>query len=302
MKRNSMARFPIATLVAGLAIALIPAALRAAPATYPTADAAATAFVDAVQKSDEAALAKVLGAGWKSVIPTGDIDRDDVDAFLAAYAASHRIVETDGRSELEVGHAGWTLPIPIVKAAGGYAFDLKAGHDEVIARQIGRNELDTEQALLAYYDAQREYAITDHDGDDVLQYAEKFISTPGRQDGLYWDASDGSPESPLGPLFAAKPKDDPDGYQGYRYKILTAQGPSAPGGAYEYVVGGRMRNGFAAIAYPARYGETGIMTFMISHDGVVFEKDLGRNGAAAAQSMTKFDPDSSWKEDEDLDP
>jgi len=302
MKRNSMARFPIATLVAGLAIALIPAALRAAPATYPTADAAATAFVDAVQKSDEAALAKVLGAGWKSVIPTGDIDRDDVDAFLAAYAASHRIVEKDGRSELEVGHAGWTLPIPIVKAAGGYAFDLKAGHDEVIARQIGRNELDTEQALLAYYDAQREYAITDHDGDDVLQYAEKFISTPGRQDGLYWDASDGSPESPLGPLFAAKPKDDPDGYQGYRYKILTAQGPSAPGGAYEYVVGGRMRNGFAAIAYPARYGETGIMTFMISHDGVVFEKDLGRNGAAAAQSMTKFDPDSSWKEDEDLDP
>jgi len=302
MKRNSMARFPIATLVAGLAIALIPAALRAAPATYPTADAAATAFVDAVQKSDEAALAKVLGAGWKSVIPTGDIDRDDVDAFLAAYAASHRIVEKDGRSELEVGHAGWTLPIPIVKAAGGYAFDLKAGHDEVIARQIGRNELDTEQALLAYYDAQREYAIADHDGDGVLQYAEKFISTPGRQDGLYWDASDGSPESPLGPLFAAKPKDDPDGYQGYRYKILTAQGPSAPGGAYEYVVGGRMRNGFAAIAYPARYGETGIMTFMISHDGAVFEKDLGRNGAAAAQSTTKFDPDSSWKEDEDLDP
>ena len=302
MKRNSMARFPIATLVAGLAIALIPAALRAAPATYPTADAAATAFVDAVQKSDEAALAKVLGAGWKSVIPTGDIDRDDVDAFLAAYAASHRIVEKDGRSELEVGHAGWTLPIPIVKAAGGYTFDLKAGHDEVIARQIGRNELDTEQALLAYYDAQREYAIADHDGDGVLQYAEKFISTPGKQDGLYWDASDGSPESPLGPLFAAKPKDDPDGYQGYRYKILTAQGPSAPGGAYEYVVGGRMRNGFAAIAYPARYGETGVMTFMISHEGVVFEKDLGRNGAAAAQAMTTFDPDSSWKEDEDLDP
>ena len=302
MKRNSMARFPVATLVAGRAIALFPVALLAAPATYPTADAAATAFVDAMQKNDEAALAKVLGAGWKSVIPTGDIDRDDVDAFLAAYAASHRIVEQDGKSELEVGHAGWTLPIPIVKAAGGYTFDLKAGHDEVIARQIGRNELDTEQALLAYYDAQREYAIADHDGDGVLQYAEKFISTPGRQDGLYWDASDGSPESPLGPLFAAKPKDDPDGYQGYRYKILTAQGPSAPGGAYEYVVGGRMRNGFAAIAYPARYGETGVMTFMISHDGVVFEKDLGRNGAAAAQAMTTFDPDSSWKEDEDLDP
>jgi hypothetical protein len=296
-----MARFPVAALVAALALTLAPVALRAAPATYPTADEAATALVDAVQKSDQAALAKVLGANWKSVIPTGDIDRDDVDAFLAAYRESHRIVEKDGKSELEVGQAGWTLPIPIVKAAGGYTFDLKAGHDEIIARQIGRNELDTQQALLAYYDAQREYAITDHDGDGVLQYAQKFISTPGKQDGHYWDASDGSLESPLGPLFAAKPKEDPDGYQGYRYRILTAQGPSAPGGAYDYIVGGRMRNGFAAIAYPARYGETGITSFMVSHDGVIFEKDLGRNGAAVAQAMTKFDPDSSWKEDDDPD-
>jgi hypothetical protein len=254
-----------------------------------------------MQKNDQPALAKVLGANWKSVIPTGDVDRDDVDAFLASFREGHRIVEKDGKSVLEVGKAGWTLPIPIVKAAGGYTFDLKAGHDEMIARQIGRNELDTQQALLAYYDAQREYAIADHDGDDVLQYAEKFISTPGRQDGLYWDASDGSPESPLGPLFAAKPKDDPDGYQGYRYKILTAQGPSAPGGAYDYIVGGRMRNGFAAIAWPARYGETGIMSFMISHDGIVFEKDLGRNSAEIAKTMTKFDPDESWHEDQDLD-
>ena len=301
MKRNSIARLPVASLVAGLALALFPVALFAAPAVYPTADAAASALFDAMQKDDQVALAKVLGADWKSVIPTGDVDRDDVDAFIASYQAAHKINEKDGKSELEVGHAGWTLPIPIVKTAGGYTFDLKAGHDEMIARQIGRNELDTQQALLAYYDAQREYAIADHNGDGVLQYAEKFISTPGKQDGLYWDASDGSPESPLGPLFAAKPKDDPDGYQGYRYKILTAQGPSAPGGAYDYIIGGRMRSGFAAVAYPARYGETGIMSFMVSHDGILFEKDLGRNGAAVVKAMTKFDPDDSWHEDDDPD-
>jgi hypothetical protein len=292
--------FPV-SLAAGIAFALLPAASWAAPSVYPSADAAASALVDAVQKDDQPALATVLGPGWKSVIPVGDIDREDVDAFLAAYKADHKIVEKDGVSQLEVGHAGWTLPIPIVKTAAGYTFDLKAGHDEIIARQVGRNELDTQQALLAYYDAQREYAGNDHNGDKVLEYAQKFLSTPGKQDGLYWDAKDGGSESPLGPLFAAHTqKAGAEGYQGYHYRILTAQGPSAPGGAYDYVVGGRMRNGFAAIAYPVRYGETGIMSFMISHDGIVFEKDLGKNGAKTAEAMKTFDPDESWKEDDDL--
>jgi hypothetical protein len=291
--------FPV-SLAAGIALALLPAAAWAAPSVYPTADAAATALVDAVQSNDKPAIAKVLGPDWKSFIPTDDIDRDDVDAFLAAYKANHKITEKDGVSRLEVGNAGWTLPIPIVKTASGYTFDLKAGHDELIARQIGRNELDTQQALLAYYDAQREYAVTDHDGDKVLEYAQKFLSTPGKQDGLYWESKDGGPESPLGPLFAAHThKAGEEGYQGYHYRILTAQGPSAPGGAYDYVVGGRMRNGFAAIAYPVRYGETGIMSFMISHDGIIFEKDLGKNGAKVAEAMKTFDPDDSWKDDDD---
>ena len=299
--KTKLAMFPV-SLAAAIALTLLPAAtLCAAPSVYPSADAAATALVEAVQNDDKPALAKVLGNDWKTFIPTDGIDREDVDAFLAAYKANHKITEKDGASRLEVGNAGWTLPIPIVKSGTGYTFDLKAGHDEIIARQIGRNELDTQQALLAYYDAQREYATTDHDGDKILEYAQKFQSTPGKQDGLYWESKEGEPESPLGPLFAAhSQKAGAEGYQGYHYRILTAQGPSAPGGAYDYVVGGRMRNGFAAIAYPVRYGETGVMSFMISHDGIEFEKDLGKNGAAIAQAMKTFDPDDSWKEDDDL--
>jgi hypothetical protein len=298
--KMKIALFPV-SLAASIAIALLPATVLASPSVYPSADAAATALVDAVQSSDKAALAKVLGPDWKTFIPADDVDREDVDAFLAAYKAKHKIAESNGVSRLEVGNVGWTLPIPIVKSGTGYTFDLKAGHDEMIARQIGLNELDTQQALLAYYDAQREYAEIDHNGDKVLEYAQKFRSTPGKTDGLYWDSKEGEPESPLGPLFAAHTqKAGAEGYQGYHYRILTAQGPSAPGGPYDYVVGGRMRNGFAAIAYPVRYGETGIMSFMISHDGIVFEKDLGKNGATVAQAMKTFDPDDSWKEDDEL--
>jgi hypothetical protein len=170
-------------------------------------------------------------------------------------------------------------------------------------RQIGRNELDAQQAVLAYYDAQRDYATEDRNGDGVLEYAQKFISTPGKHDGLYWEVKDGEAGSPLGPLFAdaAPPSGRGEGYHGYHYRILTAQGPSAPGGAYNYIVGGRMRGGFAAIAWPARYGETGVMTFMVSHDGIVFEKDLGKNTKAAATAMKMFDPDDSWHQDDDLD-
>ena len=301
--KTKLAMFPV-SVAAAIALTLLPAAtLRAAPSVYPSADAAATALVEAVQNDDKPALAKVLGNDWKTFIPTDGIDREDVDAFLAAYKANHKITEKDGASRLEVGNAGWTLPIPIVKSGTGYTFDLKAGHDEIIARQIGRNELDTQQALLAYYDAQREYAAIDRDGDKILEYAQKFQSTPGKQDGLYWDSKEGEPESPLGPLFAAHTqKAGAEGYQGYHYRILTAQGPSAPGGAYDYVVGGRMRNGFAAVAYPVRYGETGVMSFMISHDGIEFEKDLGKNGGGVAQSMKTFDPDSSWRVDDDLGP
>jgi hypothetical protein len=293
--------FRLGVLAACMSIAL-PAALHAQAATYPTADAAATALVDAVDKHDDAAMKKVLGPDWKTYIPTGDIDREDVDAFLANYHQSHKIVETDGASRLAIGKSEWTLPIPIVKNASGWMFDVKAARDEIRMRQIGRNELESQQSVLAFYDAEREYATHDHNDDGIHEYAQKFISTPGKRDGLYWEAKEGEPESPLGPRFAdvAAPKGHDDGYHGYHYHILTSQGPSAPGGAYNYIVGGRMRNGFAAIAWPVRYGETGVMSFMISHDGVVFEKNLGKDGGKIAAAMKSFDPDDSWHEDDDL--
>lgn len=299
MNRNQSGR-RLAALAACVGIAFS-AVVLAAPAKYPTAEEAATALVTAVQKNEPGAIEKVLGVEWKTFIPTETIDPEDVDAFLASYKEGHKMVGDATTQHLEVGKAGWTLPMPIVKGAGGWAFDLKASRAEMLTRTVGRNELDTQQAILAFYDAEREYAEQDHNGDGVLEYAQKFFSTPGKTDGLYWEAKDGAPESPLGPSFVdnAAPKGGGGGYHGYHYRILTAQGPSAPGGAYNYVVGGRMRNGFAAIAWPSRYGETGVMSFMVSHDGVMFEKDLGKNGGVVAGAMKTFDPDSSWTEDDD---
>ncbi|HET6552233.1 MAG TPA: DUF2950 domain-containing protein [Dyella sp.] len=275
---------------------MISAAVLAQEASYPTADAATTAFVKALRDSDKAALAKVLGANWKDYIPTDDIDRDDVDLFLKRYDESHRIETADGAAHLNVGSENWVLPLPLVQGAGGWHFDLKKGAEEIRVRRIGANELSAQQAMLAYYDAQREYATEDHDGDHVLQYAQKLRSSPGKQDGLYWPVSGDEPLSPLGEQFVGEKVGSGPDFHGYRYRILTSQGPSAPGGAYNYVVGGRMTSGFALIAWPSQYGETGVMSFMVSHDGEVFEKDLGKNGAATAQSMKSFDPDSSWEE------
>lgn len=292
----------LGSLAAGAALAFSLTAL-AAPSVYPSADAAATALIDAVQANDKAALAKVLGPDWKTYIPTDDIDREDVDAFLDSYKESHKIVEDGTTAHLQVGHSGFTLPIPLVKQGNGWTFDLVAGGKEMIVRQIGRNELDTQQGILAYYDAQREYAEVDRNGDGLREYAQKFASTPGKHDGLYWETKEGEDPSPLGPLFSGgnMPKKNGEGFHGYHYRILTAQGPSAPGGAYNYIVGNRMRNGFAAIAWPVKYGETGVMSFMVSHDGEVFEKDLGKNTAQIATAMKTFDPDDSWHQDEDLD-
>jgi hypothetical protein len=300
MNRILMGRYSIAFgFCAGLAFA---GTLQAEPTMYPSADAAATALVNAVEANDDAALVKILGADWRTYIPTDNIDQSDVDAFLSAYKERHKIVEDGGKSRLEVGKAGWTLPIPIVHKGSGWTFDLVAGREEMRLRRIGRNELDAQQSVLAYYDAQREYAMEDRNSDGIHEYAQKFVSTPGKHDGLYWESKDGDSDSPLGPLFVegAAPKGKGDGYHGYHYRILTAQGASAPGGAYNYIVGGRMRNGFAAIAWPVSYGQTGVMSFMISHDGIVFEKDLGKNTAAAAAAMKIFDPDDSWHEDDDL--
>jgi hypothetical protein len=277
-----------------LACALV-SPLAWAQKAYPSAESAADAFTDALRKSDRQALSTVLGSNYQQFVSADGFDRADFDAYLAAWDKQHKVYsERDSKAVVIVGDGGWTLPIPLAKHQTGWQFDIAGGVDEMRTRRIGRNELATIQAILAYYDAQREYSAVDHNHDGIHEYARKFVSTKGKQDGLYWDNSADAGESPLGPLLA-KQKPKGPGYYGYRYKILTAQGADAPGGGYDYIIGKRMRSGFAAIAWPVRYGDTGVMSFMVSHAGVVYEKDLGPGSAAIAQAMTRFNPDSTWK-------
>lgn len=280
-------------LVLCVGITVPPLLLAQQPAGYATAAEAAAALVDALKNNDKAALDKVMGSDWREYIPVDDVDREDVDAFLAKYDEKHVISVEGGTSHLVVGQ-GWTLPIPLVQRPSGWAFDPVQGREEIRVRQIGNNELATLHAMFAYCDAQNDYASEDRNGDGVLEYAQKLISTAGQHDGLYWTTSEGETMSPLGPAFAGKEFEN--GYYGYRYRILTAQGPSAPGAEYDYVTGGHMRNGFAVVAWPDQYGATGVMTFMVSHDRVAFQKDLGADTTKNVQSIERFDPDSSWQE------
>jgi hypothetical protein len=287
------------TIAAALLVASAPAAL-AQQKTFPSPEAAMNAFGDAVATSDEDALKALLGADFRTLIPPAGAEVQY--RFLAAWAKSHAIKpDGDAKAFLAVGDDGWTMAIPIVKTAQGWRFDTKAGADEIRVRRIGRNENAVMQVMLAIYDAQKEYARVDRNRDGVLQYAAKFASSPGKQDGLYWPTKAGESESPLGPVFAAARAAGGGanvGYYGYRYKLLTGQGKNAPGGAYDYIAHGRMIGGFAAVAWPVKYGDTGVMTFIVSHDGVVYEKDLGPDTAARASAMTRFDPDSSWQKAE----
>jgi hypothetical protein len=287
--------------IAGMLRALLLAGALASPVVaqaqqaFASAEAAADAFTDALRKVDRAALTKVLGANYKQLVKTDGVERADVEAYLAAWDKQHKINTEGDTALIGVGDQGWTLPIPIVKRKAGWQFDVAAGADEMRTRRIGRNELTTIKAILAYYDAQREYSAVDHNGDGIHEYARRMVSTKGRKDGLYWESPLGLDESPLGPLLAKQPPKGGTGYYGYRYKILTGQGKDAPGGAYDYVIGKRLRSGFAAVAWPVRYGDTGVMTFMVSHAGIVYEKDLGPDSAAVAGAMTRFNPDAGWK-------
>ncbi|GAB1595637.1 DUF2950 domain-containing protein [Lysobacter claricitrinus] len=292
------------TLMCSLALALVAASALPLPAdaqsTFQTPDAAAEALVKALgtQRADASALAALLGSNWRDYIPLEGVDRADVDAFLAKYRERHAIeAGADGKSMLSVGTDAWTFPIPLAKGANGWAFDPKAGADVIRVRRIGRNELAAEESLRAYDDAQMDYAEVDRDGDGVLEYAQKFISTDGLHDGLFWSQDDTGEISPLGPLFGDATLGND--WHGYHFRILDAQGPSAPRGAHSYKIGDNMTRGFAAIAWPAKYDDTGVMSFMISKDGKVFEKDLGPDSDKLARAMTQFDPDSSWSEAKD---
>ena len=294
MQTKNSKRMTASVRLAGLAgatalcLAWTPAAWAQQP--FATPEAAMNAFGDALARSDSEAMKTVLGADYPKFIPPVG---DDVRLrFLAAWAKSHEVkTQGDGKAVLAVGTDGWTLPIPIVKKAQGWQFDTRAGAEQMRIRRIGRNELAVMQIMLAIYDAQKEYAMLDRDGNGLREYAAKFASSPGRRDGLYWPVKTGEAESPLGPVFAAA---QAAGYYGYRFRLLNAQGGNAPGGAYDYTVRGRKIGGFAAVAWPLKYGDTGVKTFMVSHDGVVYEKDLGPDTAARAGAITRFDPDSTW--------
>jgi hypothetical protein len=260
---------------------------------FPTPEAAADALIDGIARHDPDAVNTVLGADYKRYIPMDDTSAEDRTNFLAAWARNHKVVTAGDKAMVEVGTHGWTMPIPLVKTGAGWSFDTRAASEEMRIRRIGRNELAAMQVMLAYVDAQREYAARDWDGDGVKSYAMKGLSSRGRRDGLYWASLPGEPESPLGPAFADARPGQP--YHGYAFRILTAQGPNASGGAKSFVRNGRMTEGFALIAWPAKYDYTGVMTFIVNQDGVVYEKDLGPNTAAVAAAIKTFNPDSTWQ-------
>lgn len=275
-------------------LAVMPVLSQAQQTKFPSADAAAAAFVEAIATSDGDAVRAILGADYRKVMPLDDMTQDDKLDFLSAWAESHRVVpQGDNRAVLEVGKTNWTLPIPMAKGTGGWVFDTRAGADELLTRRIGRNELAAMEAVLAYFDAQKDYARRERQPGQGLVYAQKFFSTPGKKDGLYWDSAAGEEPSPLGPAYSTATS--PGGaYHGYYFRILTGQGKNANGGAYDYRIKGRMSAGFALIAWPEQFGKTGIMSFMVNHDGVVFQKNLGPNTDAVARAIQRFDHDATW--------
>jgi len=265
---------------------------------FATAEQAATALTEAIRKDDDKEVQAILGTGWRDLIPGNAEHEDDLrKRYLEAWDQNHKFVpEGDSKVFVEAGTTGWVSPLPVVKDADGWYFDVEAGRKEIIAREIGRDEYTVIQTLLAIVDAQRDYVSMDPLKTGAPAYARRLLSAPGKKDGLYWEAKPGEPESPLGELVAkAQPGDAPgEGYFGYRFRMLYAQGPAAPGGAYSYLVNNLMIGGFAVIAWPVTYGETGVMTFMVSQSGDVYEKDLGPDTPTAAANITVFNPDDGW--------
>ncbi|HTS84306.1 MAG TPA: DUF2950 domain-containing protein [Usitatibacter sp.] len=283
----------------------------AAQSTFASPEDAAKALADAIRAHDGHALLAVVGPSSRSWLFSGDkvSDENDWKAFLAAYDEKNSIAKTgDAKATLNVGKDDWPFPAPIVKKGGKWSFDAEAGREEIVNRRVGRNELDTIQTMLAIVDAQREYAASDANGSGFPDYARRFVSSPGKKDGLYWKTDAGQPESPLGPLVAeaategygkhARKEGQRPSFHGYHYRMLTAQGKDAPGGVEDYVVGTRLMGGFAVVAWPAKYRSSGVMTFIVNHEGVVYEKDLGPQTASIAESMTRYNPDPTWRKAE----
>jgi hypothetical protein len=280
------------------------------PRRFASPEEATRALVTAVRGGEVGAMVRVLGSEARPLVVSGDpvSDRRSREQFLRQYDAASKLVSDGERTVLRIGSDDWPFPIPLVKRGDRWQFDVRRGRDEILARRIGRNELYTIETCLAYVDAQREYYAEDRNGDGILEYAREFASTPGAHDGLYWPTRAGEPPSPLGELVVRARAEGyryqgghPGAYHGYLYRILTAQGPSAPDGAYDYLVRGHMIAGFALVAFPAQYGVSGVTTFIVNHDGVVYQKDLGPRTPTAALAMRTFDPDATWTKAESVD-
>ena len=275
------------------------------PQQFGTAEEAATALVAAAEKYDLPTLKTILGSDGEVLVQSGDSirDRNDVTGFAAQARVKQRVELDSGAATatLIVGPADWPLPVPIVKRDGKWTFDAASGQEEVLRRRIGRNELDAIDVCRGYVSAQRTYALVKHDGARVNQYAQHVISTPGKQDGLAWQAPDGTWQGPVGEQIAHviaegyKQGVQPQPYHGYYYKILKGQGPAAPLGQMDFMVDSAMIGGFALVAAPAEYLVTGVKTFIVSHDGIVYEKDLGEKTLEQFKAMDRYNPDSTWK-------
>lgn len=272
---------------------------------FATPEEAVKAVMTAARNNDDKELIAIFGPSAKDLIFSGDAvaDRERRERLLKAYDEKNSLVPEEDAMVVVVGNDDWPFPIPLAKKGDAWFFDTDRGREEILNRRIGENELDTIQTILAIVDAQREYALKDRDNDGLIEYAEKFMSDPDRHNGLYWKTAEGEELSPLGEFVAearsegykeGASKDKPNPYRGYYYRMLMKQGSNASGGAYDYVVKGSMIGGFAVVAYPAQYDNSGIMTFIVNHDGVVYQKDLGEATEGIAKDMKIFDPDKTW--------
>ena len=294
--------------VALLGLTLTPGAHAADALAFPSPEAAASAVVEALRGRDRDGLLAIFGSDAEDVVLTGE-EAQDVEAwgsFLRNYEELNRIaIQADGTATLYVGRDQWPFPAPLVEADGGWRFDAEAAREEVFHRRIGQNELDVIDLLRGYVRAQAAYRQVDYDEDGVMEFAAGALSTPGTRDGLYWPNEPGAPESPIGDFVARAAAagysidgvdQPPEPYLGYFYEVLHGQGEAAPGGVLDYVVNGHMVAGHAAIAFPAVYGETGIMTFLVGENGIVYERDLGEDTLTLADAIDRYDPGDGWVE------
>lgn len=300
--------FPALALFGCLSFSAPSALAEAAdPQRFSTPDEAAAALAKAAQSGEAAALAGLFGTGHDGLLSSGYPveDKNNREGFAALTKEKLSLDKAgEDKATVLVGNQGWPFPIPLVKQGDGWQFDAVQGEQEIINRRIGRNELRTLSAIRGYVEAQAEYASSDRDGDGVAEYAQKFVSTPGQQDGLFWEPQPGEADSPLGPLmadaqaqgyvFQGKPQ-QPTPYHGYYFRILTRQGPAAAGGKYDYIINGNMIAGFGLVAFPASYGASGVMSFIVNHQGRIYQKDLGPKTAEIAKAMKEFNPEPGWQ-------